>query len=108
LRIDHLIDDEQRLLRLAVNRPGEKGQWNLDELKIEFEELILAGAPIEITGFELQEIDQIVLDGEGVEPGPTGANAQRKLRSPIPARRSNLAPIALSATAQLTRKPSGG
>ena len=70
LRIDHLTDDEQRLLRLAVNRLGEKGQWNLDELKIEFEELILAGAPIEITGFELQEIDQIVLDGEGVEQGP--------------------------------------
>ena len=70
LRIDHLTDDEQRLLRLAVNRLGEKGQWNLDELKIEFEELILAGAPIEITGFELQEIDQIVLGGEGVEQGP--------------------------------------
>ena len=67
---DHLTDDEQRLLRLAVNRLGEKGQWNLDELKIEFEELILAGAPIEITGFELQEIDQIVLDGEEVEQGP--------------------------------------
>jgi hypothetical protein len=32
--------------------------------------LILSGAPIEITGFELQEIDQIVLDGEGVEQGP--------------------------------------
>jgi hypothetical protein len=54
----------------CVNRLGEKGQWNLDELKIEFEELILAGAAIEITGFELQEIDQIVLDGEGVEQGP--------------------------------------
>jgi ParB-like chromosome segregation protein Spo0J len=25
LRIDHLIDDEQRLLRLAVDRLGEKG-----------------------------------------------------------------------------------
>ncbi len=70
LRIDHLTDDEQRLLRLAVNRLGEKGQWNLDELKIEFEELILAGAPIEITGFEIQEIDQIVLGGEAVEGGP--------------------------------------
>jgi len=33
VRIDHLSDDEQRLLRLAVNRLGEKGQWNLDELK---------------------------------------------------------------------------
>ena len=48
LRIDHLSEEEQRLLRLAVNRLGEKGQWNLEELKIEFEELILADAPIEI------------------------------------------------------------
>jgi len=53
LRIDHLSEDEQRLLRLAVNRLGEKGQWNLDELKIEFEELILAEGPIEISGFTL-------------------------------------------------------
>ena len=43
--------DEQRVLRLAVNRLAEKGEWNLDELKIEFEELILSDAPIEISGF---------------------------------------------------------
>ena len=29
-------------LRLAVNRLGEKGKWDLDELKVELEELILA------------------------------------------------------------------
>ena len=29
----------------------EKGQWDLEALKIEFEELILFDAPIEITGF---------------------------------------------------------
>jgi hypothetical protein len=28
--IDHLNPDEQRVLRLAVNRLGEKGQWDLD------------------------------------------------------------------------------
>jgi hypothetical protein len=72
IRIDHLSDDEQRLLRLAVNRLGEKGQWNLDELKIEFEELILSAAPIEISGFSLDEIDQIVIgdDLDGAEQGP--------------------------------------
>ena len=47
VRVDHLTDEEQRLLRLAINRLGEKGQWDLDELKIEFEELILDDAPIE-------------------------------------------------------------
>ena len=29
----------------------EKGSWDFDELKLEFEELILESAPIEITGF---------------------------------------------------------
>lgn len=64
IRIDHLSSAEQRLLRLAVNRLGEKGQWDLAELKIEFEELVLEDAPIEITGFSVPEIDQILLDDE--------------------------------------------
>jgi ParB-like nuclease domain len=70
--IDHLTDVEQRTLRLAVNRLGEKGEWDLEELKIEFEELILTEAPIEISGFSLNEIDQIVLGDtiEGAEQGP--------------------------------------
>jgi DNA modification methylase len=77
VRIDHLSDIEQRTLRLAVNRLGEKGQWNLDELKIEFEELIFTDAPIEIAGFSLGEIDQIVLGhvGEAAEQGPLAPEA---------------------------------
>jgi len=72
LRIDHLSEEEQRLLRLAVNRLGEKGKWDLDELKIEFQELILADAPIEISGFSPDEIDQIVIGDEleVAEQGP--------------------------------------
>jgi hypothetical protein len=77
IRVDHLSESEQRLLGLAVNRLGEKGGWNLDELKVEFEELILADAPIEITGFTLDEIDQIVLDDQqvAIEAGPLAPNA---------------------------------
>jgi hypothetical protein len=72
VRIEHLSDDEQRILRLAINRLGETGRWSLEALKIEFAELILADAPIEISGFSLDEIDQIVLgDGaDGLEKGP--------------------------------------
>jgi hypothetical protein len=72
VRVDHLSEDEQRLLRLAVKRLGEKGRWDLGELKIEFQELILTDAPIEITGFSVGEIDQIVIGGEveAVESGP--------------------------------------
>jgi DNA modification methylase len=74
VRIDHLTEVEQRVLRLAVNRLAEKGEWDLDELKIEFEELILEETPIEISGFMLDEIDHIILDDEAaaVEDGPLG------------------------------------
>jgi ParB-like chromosome segregation protein Spo0J len=82
IRIDHLTDIEQRTLRLAVNRLSEKGQWDLGELKIEFEELILTEAPIEISGFSLEEIDQIIL---GDEPGSNGDRLlPTATRSPSP------------------------
>jgi hypothetical protein len=48
---DHLSLGERRVLRLAANRLAEKGQWDLEALKIEFEELIVLNAPVEITGF---------------------------------------------------------
>ena len=72
LRAAHLTPAERRLLRLALNRLGEKGSWDLDELKVEIEELILEDAPVEITGFEPAELDQILLDDEValVEEGP--------------------------------------
>ncbi len=61
IRVDHLDDTEQRLLRIAVNRLAEKGSWDVGALKAEFEELILSDAPIEITGFGVLEIDEIVI-----------------------------------------------
>ena len=72
VRVQHLTQQEQRLLRLAVNRLGERGEWDIEQLKIEFEELILSDAPIEISGFGPDEIDQILIgeDLDAVETGP--------------------------------------
>jgi DNA modification methylase len=72
VRIEHLSPEEQRVLRLAVNRLAEKGEWDLGALKIEFDELIVTDAPIEITGFSTAEIDHVILgDGaDGLEQGP--------------------------------------
>ena len=61
IRVDHLNETEQRLLRLAVNRLAEKGTWDVGELEAEFNELIITDAPIEISGFGSDEIDQLVL-----------------------------------------------
>jgi len=72
VRIGHLSPEEQRVLRLAVNRLAENGEWDLDALKIEFEELIPLDAPIEITGFSPAEIDHVILGeaADGPEQGP--------------------------------------
>jgi ParB-like chromosome segregation protein Spo0J len=60
IRVDHLDENEQRLLRLAVNRLGEKGNWEIGELQAEFQELIILDAPVELSGFGSDEIDQLV------------------------------------------------
>jgi DNA modification methylase len=72
VRLGHLNSNELRLLRLALNRLGEKGSWAFEELKLELNELQLENAPIEITGFSRIEIDQINLDVEpdAHETGP--------------------------------------
>ena len=72
IRVEHLTDAEQRLLRVALNRLGETGAWSLEDLKVEFEELIVEQAPIEISGFSAPEIDQILLgdDAPPLEQGP--------------------------------------
>ena len=77
VRIEHLSENEQRVLRLALNRLGEKGEWSVEELKIEFEELILADAPVEVSGFTIDEIDQIVLGevDDTVDEGPLSPEA---------------------------------
>jgi hypothetical protein len=52
---------------MAVNRLGEKGSWDIDELKAEFNELIIVGAPIEISGFDADEIDEIIIGDDDID-----------------------------------------
>lgn len=66
LVVDHLNSDEIRLVRMALNRLGEKGIWDVGALKIEFAELLEHGAPIELAGFSPPEIDVIVMQDEAV------------------------------------------
>jgi hypothetical protein len=81
IRAGHLTSAERRLLRMALNRLNEKGAWNLDELKLELEELILEDAPIEIVGFSMPEIDQIIIgdDVGTVETGPLAPEPEESL-----------------------------
>jgi DNA modification methylase len=74
IHADHLDEQEQRLLRLAINRLGEKGSWDIVELELEFKELIIAEAPLELSGFGSDEIDQIII-GSGDQNSEIGALA---------------------------------
>lgn len=78
----HLTPAERRLLRIALNRLGEKGSWDLDELKLELGELVIEDAPIEVSGFSAPELDQILLDDEP-EPEETGPLAPEAGLDPI-------------------------
>jgi len=64
--IDHLSREEVRLLRIALNRLGEKGQWDINELAIEFKDLIDLGAPMELSAFAPPEIDIVLMQDEPV------------------------------------------
>jgi DNA modification methylase len=72
IRVAHLTASEKRIVRLALNRLGEKGHWDLPELKAELIELVEDGVEIEDTAFTAAEFDQITLDDEvePVEQGP--------------------------------------
>jgi DNA modification methylase len=78
VRIDHLTEVEQRLLRIAVNRLGEKGEWDIEALRLEFEELIVEEAPVEVAGFTVDEIDHVLLSeaDEAIEQGPLAPEPQ--------------------------------
>ena len=97
VRIGHLSPEEQRVLRLAVNRLAEKGEWDLDGLKIEFDELILLDAPIEIAGFSppRSTMSFSATPLKGWSRGRSSPTPQ--LRSPGSAISSNLVRIASSA-----------
>ena len=75
---DHLSDTEARIYRLAVTRQAELATWDPDRLRIEFEGLQDLDINLEITGFEVPEIEAILnpgqsladRDDEGTEPEP--------------------------------------
>lgn len=63
----HLSATEVRKLRLATNRIAERGQWDIDLLKIEFQELIDLDADVACTGFSPEELDIILLEPMAIE-----------------------------------------
>jgi ParB-like chromosome segregation protein Spo0J len=68
LRISHLSATEKRAYLLADNRTAELAQWDSDTLANELGDLLELDFDVELTGFDLDEI-QIILDIPDEEPG---------------------------------------
>lgn len=60
--IDHLDAEQLRRLRITLNRLAETGAWDVEALRLEFEELIVLGEDLIVTGFEMAEIDTLLLE----------------------------------------------
>lgn len=65
--VSHLSGDEKRAYILADNKLAEKAGWDQEILAIELQHLlgIEGDLDISLTGFEMPEIDMIILGGSG-------------------------------------------
>jgi DNA modification methylase len=68
IRIAHLSDAEKRAYVLADNALAERAGWDRDMLAVELGDLSIllpeSGLSIDLTGFEVPEIDSILADAE--------------------------------------------
>ena len=69
LRVEHLDEAEKRAYILADNRLAEEAGWDSEILAIELQGLIDLDFSIELTGFDMAEID-LLLDGEAEAKAP--------------------------------------
>ena len=78
LRVSHLSPAEQRAFRIADNRLAELAGWDRGTLAIELAGLIELDFAVEVTGFDMGEIELILTDEEEDEDGQekTGAGAK--------------------------------
>lgn len=65
IQISHLSEEQMRLYAIAEDRLGELGEWDQDELRLEFAELaeleLSLDLDFELTGFAMSEIDDLLI-----------------------------------------------
>jgi ParB-like chromosome segregation protein Spo0J len=59
IRLRGLSAEDEKALRVAHNRIGELSKWSKEKLASELKDLLASEYEIELTGFEVIEIDQI-------------------------------------------------
>src|SRR5205085_4575500 len=71
-RLSHLSEAEKRAYILADNKLAEKAGWDKEVLAIELQGLIELDIQIELTGFEMPEIDLILEEAREAKGPSTG------------------------------------
>lgn len=75
LPVTHLTPEQKRAYILADNRLAEKAGWDREILAIELQGLIDLDFEVELTGFDLAEIDLILDEDQGRKPGGATCDA---------------------------------
>lgn len=62
IKLDHLSSGQKKAYRIADNKLTENGQWDIDMLKLEFNDIenLNLDFELDITGFENIEIDNLI------------------------------------------------
>src|SRR5205807_4699328 len=71
-RLSHLSESDKRAYILADNKLAEKAGWDKELLAIELQGLIDLNFEIELTGFEMPEIDVILEDAREANSASSG------------------------------------
>jgi DNA modification methylase len=81
-RLSHLSEAEKRAYILADNKLAEKAGWDKELLAIELQGLIELDVDVELTGFEMAEIDFIL--EEAREAGSVASGPEDAVPAPLP------------------------
>src|SRR5712671_3039738 len=84
-RLSHLSDADKRAYVLADNKLAEKAGWDRGLLAIELQGLIELDVDIELTGFDMGEIDLILEDAREANGESSGPEDKVPEHSPGPA-----------------------
>jgi len=77
ITLDHLTDAQKRAYVIADNKLALNAGWDDEMLRVEFAELEELGFDLELTGFSLDEIDELQI--EEIEDGLTDEDAVPEL-----------------------------
>jgi DNA modification methylase len=84
-KLSHLSEAEKRAYILADNKLAENAGWDKELLAIELQGLIELDVDIELTGFEVAEVDLIIEEAREASGAPVGPEDKTPEPSPGPA-----------------------